>query len=113
MHPVGLLPRPGLRLEKVSEMVAAGALSWLVMSTVHLPDELVERFAAEAARRGVSVDELAAGALAARFPVSVSDESGADALEAFIGCGASGRREPFDIHQARAELAAGKTAEEL
>lgn len=83
------------------------------MSVVHLPDELVDRLAAEASRRGVSVDELAAETLAARFPGSVSDEPGADALEAFIGCGASGRREPFDIHRARAELASGKAVEGL
>jgi hypothetical protein len=82
------------------------------MSTVHLPEELVDRLAAEAARRGISVDELAAQALTARFPDQVAGR-GRDALVAFIGCGASGRHEPFDIGQARAELAQTKTAESI
>jgi hypothetical protein len=80
------------------------------MSVVHLPDELIDRLAAEAARRGMTVDELAAEALAVRFPQAGSDP-GDDSLEAFIGSGTSGRREPFDIHQARAELAEHKVAE--
>jgi hypothetical protein len=79
-------------------------------TTVHLPDDLAERLAAEAARRGISVDEVAAEALAARYPQAGSDR-GRDALEAFIGSGSSGRREPFDIHKARAELAERKLAE--
>ena len=81
------------------------------MSSVHLPDELVDRLAAEAARLGVSVDELATQALADRFPAPGPEP--ADALEAFIGCGSSGRREPFDIHRTRAELARSKTAETI
>lgn len=80
------------------------------MSTVHLPEKLVDRLAVEAARRGMSVDELAAQALTARFPDRGYDPGG-DALEAFIGSGASGRREPFDIHQERAKLAERKAAE--
>lgn len=76
---------------------------------VHLPDELVDRLAVEAARRGMTVDEVAAEALAVRFPTGA--DPGRDALEAFIGSGASGQREPFDIHRARADLADRKTAE--
>jgi hypothetical protein len=56
---------------------------------VHLPDELAGRLAAEAARRGMSVDEVAAEALAARFP-DTAGGGGRDALEAFIGSGDSG-----------------------
>ena len=82
------------------------------MSVVHLPEQLVDRLAAEAARRGISVDDLAAETLSSRFPDQGSDP-GRDALEAFIGCGSSGRREAFDIHQARAELARSKTAETI
>ena len=80
------------------------------MSTLHLPDELAERLEAEASRRGMSVDELAAQTLAARFPEAGS-APGIEALEAFIGSGASGDHEPFDIHKARAELAQHKLAE--
>jgi len=83
------------------------------MSTLHLPDELVDRLAAEASRRGVTVDELAAETLADRFPPVGAHPDDRDALEAFIGCGSSGRREPFDIHQARTELARSKTAETI
>lgn len=60
------------------------------MSVVHLPEELVDRLAAEAARRGMSVDELAAQTLTDRFPASGSQTVGEDALEAFIGSGDSG-----------------------
>jgi len=79
-------------------------------TTVHLPDDLAARLAVEAARRGISLDEVAAEALAARYPQASSDR-GRDALEAFIGSGSSGRREPFDIHTARTELAERKLAE--
>jgi hypothetical protein len=77
--------------------------------TAHLPEELADRLTAEAARRGVSVDEVAAEALAARYPRAGSDPS-YDALEAFIG-GDSESSEPFDIHKARAEMAECKLAE--
>jgi len=72
--------------------------------SVNLPEELAARLAAEATRRGITVDEVLAEMVAARLPAQ-------DPLEAFIGCGASGRPEPFDIHVARAELAARKLAE--
>lgn len=65
----------------------------------HLPDELAARLSATAARRGVGIDELAAELVSA----GLTPEAG-DPLEEFIGCGASGRREPFDIHRARREL---------
>jgi hypothetical protein len=78
--------------------------------TRHVPEDLASRLEAEASRRGITVDELAAEALADRFPRAATDPS-RDTLEAFIGSGASGRREPFDIHQARAELAGRKLAE--
>jgi hypothetical protein len=81
------------------------------MTTVHLSEDLGQRLAAEAARRGMSVDEVAAEALAARYPQPASDP-GYDALEAFIGSGSSGQHEPFDIHQARADLARRRRDEE-
>jgi predicted transcriptional regulator len=87
-------------------MMSPSASTLVVMSTtVQLPDDLAERLAAEAARRGISVDEVAVEALAARYPQASSDR-GRDALEAFIGS-ASGRHQPFDIRKARAELAEG------
>lgn len=69
---------------------------------VHVPDELVGRLTTEAACRGISVEELAAELLGERLANPGPDTS---ALDAFIGSGSSGRSEPFDIHQARAELA--------
>ncbi|HKN89361.1 MAG TPA: CopG family transcriptional regulator, partial [Acidimicrobiia bacterium] len=61
--------------------------------TVHLPDELRDRLAAEAARRGKSVDALVAEMVARQLPVrqAADADAGEDALEAFIGCGSSGR----------------------
>jgi len=74
--------------------------------TVNLPEDLAARLEAEAARRGVTVDELVAEAVTARLPGAESDP-----LEAFIGCGRSGRTEPFDLGQARRDLAERKLAE--
>ncbi|MEO8694325.1 MAG: hypothetical protein ABI658_12460 [Acidimicrobiales bacterium] len=71
--------------------------------TVELPEDAIARLRAEATRRGVSIDVVIAE-LATRLPA-------VDPLESFIGCGASGRTEPFDIHHERAELAAKKLAE--
>jgi plasmid stability protein len=73
-----------------------------VSIAVHLPDELAARLAAESARRGISVEELTAELLGERLPSTGPDNF---ALDAFIGSGSSGHREPFDIHRARAELA--------
>ena len=85
----------------------------MIMSTVHLPDELVDRLAAEAARRGISVDELAAETLTARFPNDVAD-TGLDALEAFIGSGSSGQGDLGRRHrEILAEASADKTARDL
>lgn len=60
------------------------------MSTVHLPDDLADRLAAEAARRGMSVDDLAAETLAVRFP-RTQPERGPRRHLAFVAIGASGQ----------------------
>lgn len=78
------------------------------MSTiVHLSEELADRLAAEAARRGVSIDELTAELLAAGLHAGED----VDALEAFIGSGDSG--DPSwagrDTRELRAEAAARRT----
>ena len=73
------------------------------MVTLDLPAEAQARLEAEATRRGVTLDRLIAD-LAAQLPAE-------DPLEAFIGCGVSGRTEPFDIHRERGEMAAKKFAE--
>jgi hypothetical protein len=79
--------------------------------TVHLPDELRERLAAEAARRGTSVDALVAEMVAKQLPAEASADAAEDALRSFIGCGSSGNPEPFDLRKARRELADKKLAE--
>jgi hypothetical protein len=71
--------------------------------TLDLPADAQARLETEASRRGITLDQLIAE-LAAQLPAE-------DPLEAFIGCGASGRTEPFDIHKERADLAAKKFAE--
>lgn len=77
---------------------------------LHLPDELAGKVEREAARRGVSVEELTVEALRRLYGhrTAVGDPG---ALDAFIGCGSSGDTAPFDIHRARADLAARKLAE--
>lgn len=81
----------------------------VAMSTiVHLSEDLAGRLAAEAARRGVSVDELTAELLAVGLPAGGE----VDALEAFIGSGDS--RDPSwagrDTRKLRAEAAARRAA---
>jgi hypothetical protein len=85
----------------------------MIMSTVHLPEELVDRLAAEAARRGMSIDELAAETLTDRFPPAGPDP-GRDALEAFIGSGRSGRGDLARRHrEILAEAFADKSASDV
>lgn len=77
--------------------------------TVHLPDGLAGRLAAEASRRGVSVEDLSAELLAAGLDVEEID-----ALEAFIGSGHSRRGDLARRHrEIRAEASAGRTARDL
>jgi hypothetical protein len=76
--------------------------------TVHLPDELRERLATEAARRGKSVDALVAEMVAKQLPPQLPADTGEDALEAFIGCGSSGRG---DVDRGSGEAEADATVE--
>jgi hypothetical protein len=75
-----------------------------VSFTVTIPDELAARLRAAAARRGKTLDQIAAEALDERFPAD-------DPLEAFIGSGASGHHEPLDIAEIRRDAADAKAAE--
>jgi plasmid stability protein len=78
--------------------------------TVNLPDDVARRLAAEAARRGTSVDDLAAELVAANLPA----EAAVDPLEAFVGSGASGRCDLGRRHrEIRAEMTEGLAAREL
>lgn len=75
-------------------------------TTLHVPEDLAARLAAEARRRGVDLDALSAELLSASLA--------SDDLEAFIGVGHSGRRDLGRRHRAiRAELAAGRAARGL
>jgi plasmid stability protein len=78
--------------------------------TVHLPDELRERLAAEAARQGKNVDALVAEFVAAQLPAETAE----DPLEAFIGSGSSGRGDLARRHrEIRAEMTDGLAARDL
>jgi len=78
--------------------------------TVHLPDELRVRLAAEAARQGKSVDALVAELVAAQLPAETAE----DPLEAFIGSGSSGRGDLARRHrEIRAEMTDGLAARDL
>lgn len=78
--------------------------------TVGVPEPLAGRLAAEAARRGLSVDEVAVEALEGVYgrtePKAAADRL--DALEAFIGCFDSGDPDwaATDTHELRAQAAA-------
>jgi serine/threonine protein kinase HipA of HipAB toxin-antitoxin module len=83
--------------------------------SVELPDPLAERLAAEAARRGLTVEELALEAIEGRYgpsrPTEASDD-GVDAVEAFIGCFDSGDPDwaTTDTHILRAQAAERRPA---
>lgn len=83
--------------------------------TVEVPEPLAGRLAAEAARRGVSVEVVAVEALEGFYGKTnpTPDADGVDALAAFIGCADSGDPDwaSRDIHELRAEAAARKLAE--
>lgn len=79
--------------------------------SVDLPDPLAERLAAEAARRGVTVEDLALEAIEGRYGSSRPKQQtsdGVDALEAFIDSFDSGDPDwaSTDTHVLRAEAAA-------
>ena len=80
------------------------------MSSVELSDEVLTRLEAEATRRGVSVE-----AVITEFAAQLSSQPAEDdALEAFIGCGTSGRTDLGRRHrEIRAEQTAGLTAADL
>lgn len=86
------------------------------MTTLRVPDDLAARLAAEAARRGIDVDELTTELLKAglvgqdQLPAS----SGEDPLEAFIGSGRSGRHDVARRHrELKAEVMGDRPARDL
>ncbi len=76
--------------------------------TLTLPDDVARRLEAAAAARGVTVEQLAVEVLGGVESPAVTAE-GRSALETFIGSGASDGS-PFDIHEARRELAQRRLA---
>jgi hypothetical protein len=76
-----------------------------VTVTLDLPADSQARLEAEASRRGVTLDQLVAE-IADSFPAETPKHR-----LGFVGIGASGRTDPLDIHQERADLAAKKFAE--
>lgn len=71
--------------------------------TVHLPDELAA--APRPQLRGLVVGQVAAQLVAE----GLAGQGAADPLQAILTAGASGRRKPLDIRQARRHLAARTT----
>lgn len=78
--------------------------------TVDLPPEVLRRLEAEAARRGITVDEVIAE-LAARLPADETETAKRTRRLSFVGIGASGDTRPFDIHRQREQLASRKLAD--
>jgi len=70
---------------------------------VTLPDDVAQRLGAEAARRDMTPEQLAAEVLDAQLPSE-------DALEAFIGSGHSCSSEAFELSTARREAAERRLA---
>ena len=95
-------------MKNPGHVVTVGLYPGVMSAIVHLPDDLAGRLAAEAARRGVSIDELSAELVAAGLPADTPSAHEPDALQAFIGSGDSGdplwaARETVEL---RAEAAA-------
>ena len=90
--------------------------------TFRTPDEVVRRLEPAVLRRGVTVDQVVVEAFTWWTEHHTGEqpelsfigigqgrpdlaEHHDDILEAFIGCAASGTREPYDIHRARVAAA--------
>lgn len=97
---IGLAARDWTAKAEISVVISRDAYADCVV--INVSDELAARLAEAAARRGVGVDEIATELIAAGLVDSAGEP---DLLEEFIESGASGKSEPFDIHQARHELA--------
>ena len=65
--------------------------------TLDLPEDVLARLVAEAARRDVTIESLIAD-LASKLPTETLDD--------FIGCGDSGISAPLDVKSERSRLAA-------
>jgi len=84
-----------------------GSYNGAVATIVHVPESLAGRLAAEAARRGLSVEALSTELLAAGLGED-------DPLEEFIGSGHSGRGDLGRRHrEIKAALTRGQSAAEL
>jgi len=84
-----------------------------VMSvTVEVPEPLAGRLAAEAARRGVSVEAVAVEALEGVYRTVEPSGTSGDALQAFIGSFDSGDPEwaGTDTHELRIQASARRPA---
>jgi hypothetical protein len=85
-----------------------------VSTTVDVPEPLAGRLAAEAARRGLSVDEVAVEALEGAYGRTESKPAAErlDALEAFIGGFDSGDPDwaATDTHELRAQATVRRPA---
>ena len=97
------------RVDDDSDRVYAGGMSMTM--TITLPDNMARRIEAVAAARGETIEHVTVEALdASPVLARVADDDETDLLEAFIGCGTSDGSKPFEIHEARRELAARKWA---
>ena|SRR5580692_3173904 len=94
-------------LEPVGSMRPPGAYPVVTM-TVQLNDDLAAVLEAEAARRGLSPEQVAADLLAERLPAALS----VDPVEAFIGAADSGDAgwAGRDSQQLRTEAAARRAS---
>jgi hypothetical protein len=85
---------------------AVPGLTLVSVTVLHVPDDLAARLAAEAARRGMDIDELSTELLQAGLS--------ADSLEEFIGSGRSGRGDLSRTHrEIKADIAGRRSARDL
>lgn len=80
-------------VEKSEPLAAVQTYPWGMTVTVNLPDDAARRLTAEAARRGITVDELVAelvATLPTSSPEAAAPEGPGRRRLSFIGMGASG-----------------------
>ena len=75
------------------------------------PGELAHRLEAEAARRGMTREQLAAEVIRDHLPADGRSGEAAESLEAFFGIGESSDEEPFDLKRIGREAADRKLCE--
>jgi hypothetical protein len=102
-----------LRSRAKLALIVLGCGRFVAMAMViTLPDEEARKLQAAAVRLGVSVDEVARSLVADHLPPISTFARSKALLERFVGS-VSGDGLPFDVHDARRELAGRRASQDI